>query len=144
MLWWVFLNCEKHSMGNVPNILCPRCKNLFNFKCNVKCNFKYKSLYYCWTELKRNLFEDLELYFKYKSKTLLYSSTSSLRVSQVALLVHLLILFFIAIDSKALSILKHPLHPLQTYITLYFTLVAFSLSLLFLVSLTSVCLKDWT
>ena len=29
----IFSNSAIHRMGNAPNILCPRCNELFNFKC---------------------------------------------------------------------------------------------------------------
>ena len=36
---YIFSNADIHRMGNEPNILCPRCKELFNFKCNLVSHF---------------------------------------------------------------------------------------------------------
>ena len=32
---YIFSNPAMHRMGNVSNILCPRCKELFHFKCDI-------------------------------------------------------------------------------------------------------------
>ena len=53
---YIFSNPTIHIMVNAPNILCPRFKEPFSFKCNL-----VSLLLVNW--LKRNLFEDLEFTF---------------------------------------------------------------------------------
>ena len=36
---YLFSNTAIHRMPNAPNILCPRCKELFKFKCKLVSHF---------------------------------------------------------------------------------------------------------
>ena len=54
---------RQHRMDNAPNIMCPRCKELFNFKCNFVSHFI--KIRFTTTELSsKKPFEDLGLSFK--------------------------------------------------------------------------------
>ena len=67
-------------MGNAPNILCPRCKELFNFKYNlVSCYNKLKDTA---TELSsKEIFLKIWNSLLNNNENLIYSSTSFLRVT---------------------------------------------------------------
>ena len=54
---YIFYNPGIHRIGNAPNLLCPRCKEHFSFKCNLISLLLLK-----WAQKKP--FEDLDFPFK--------------------------------------------------------------------------------
>ena len=122
---YIFSNPTLHRMGNASNILCPRCKELF--KCNL-----ISLLVLNWTQKKP--FWRSGTPFSTILETLLYNSTSFLRVCYTSCLTSLWVL--IPYSHKFKSFIYTKTSP-----NFYHHLIHSSS---FPVWLTSPHIKDWT